>query len=136
MFARIWMKLAESCRTGFVETLFGRRLYLPDIKAGNFQLRQAAERTAINAPMQGTAADIIKLAMLSVQAWLDQTALDTKMIMQVHDELVFEVPPKNARKCLQVKALMSGAAQLAIPLEVEVGEGRIGKRHIKKNFHI
>ena len=114
----------KAAEQGFVETLFGRRLYLPDIKAGNFQLRQAAERTAINAPMQGTAADIIKLAMLSVQGWLDQTALDTKMIMQVHDELVFEVPAEEREEVTyQVKALMSGAAQLAIPLEVEVGQG-------------
>ena len=80
-------------------------------------MRQAAERTAINAPMQGTAADIIKLAMLSVQAWLDQTALDTKMIMQVHDELVFEVPSEEREEVIHnVKTLMSGAAQLAIPL--------------------
>ena len=87
-------------------------------------MRQAAERTAINAPMQGTAADIIKLAMLSVQAWLDQAALDTKMIMQVHDELVFEVPAEEREEVTyHVKALMSGAAQLAIPLEVEVGQG-------------
>ena len=114
----------RAAEQGFVETLFGRRLYLPDIKAGNFQLRQAAERTAINAPMQGTAADIIKLAMLSVQAWLDQAALDTKMIMQVHDELVFEVPSDEREEVTQqVKTLMSGAAQLAIPLEVDVGEG-------------
>ena len=114
----------KAAEQGFVETLFGRRLYLPDIKAGNFQLRQAAERTAINAPMQGTAADIIKLAMLSVQAWLDQTALDTKMIMQVHDELVFEVPSEEREEVIHhVKTLMSGAAQLAIPLEVDVGEG-------------
>ena len=114
----------KAAEQGFVETLFGRRLYLPDIKAGNFQLRQAAERTAINAPMQGTAADIIKLAMLSVQAWLDQTALDTKMIMQVHDELVFEVPSEEREEVTHhVKTLMSGAAQLAIPLEVDVGEG-------------
>ena len=114
----------KAAEQGFVETLFGRRLYLPDIKAGNFQLRQAAERTAINAPMQGTAADIIKLAMLSVQAWLDEAALDTKMIMQVHDELVFEVPAEEREEVTQqVTMLMSGAAQLAIPLEVEVGEG-------------
>ena len=96
-------------------------------------MRQAAERTAINAPMQGTAADIIKLAMLSVQAWLDEAALDTKMIMQVHDELVFEVPAEEREEVTQqVTMLMSGAAQLAIPLEVEVAKAVVGKRHIKK----
>src|SRR5690606_3380193 len=76
---------------GYVETVFGRRLYLPDINARNPQLRQYAERTAINAPMQGTAADIVKRAMLAIARWLPSSGLDARMLMQVHDELVFEV---------------------------------------------
>jgi len=115
---------AQAAAQGYVETLFGRRLYLPDIKAGNFQLRQAAERTAINAPMQGSAADIIKLAMRSVQAWLEESSLATRMIMQVHDELVFEVPEAEIEPAVtHIQSLMSSAAQLLIPLEVEVGQG-------------
>jgi DNA polymerase-1 len=115
---------AQAAEQGYVETLFGRRLYLPDIKAGNFQLRQAAERTAINAPMQGSAADIIKLAMRSVQAWLEESSLATRMIMQVHDELVFEVPEAEIEPAVtHIQSLMSSAAQLLIPLEVEVGQG-------------
>jgi DNA polymerase-1 len=84
---------------GYVETLLGRRLYLPEINARNKQRQLAAERTAINAPMQGTAADIIKLAMIEVDRWLTDSALDAKMIMQVHDELVFELPTKRATRC-------------------------------------
>ena len=76
---------------GYVETLFGRRLYLPDIHAGNGMLRKAAQRTAINAPMQGTAADIIKRAMIDIHNWLNESPLQAKMLLQVHDELVFEV---------------------------------------------
>jgi len=109
---------------GFVETLFGRRLYLPDINAGNGQLRQAAERTAINAPMQGTAADIIKRAMVSVDDWLTEQGLATRMIMQVHDELVFEVPEKELGTVHdEVSRRMAAAAELAVPLVVEVGSG-------------
>ncbi|MCK9563428.1 MAG: DNA polymerase I, partial [Bacteroidales bacterium] len=109
---------------GFVETLFGRRLYLPDINAGNGQLRQAAERTAINAPMQGTAADIIKHAMISVDGWLAEQGLATRMIMQVHDELVFEVPETELDTVRdEVIRRMSAAAELAVPLVVETGSG-------------
>ncbi|MEZ7973334.1 MAG: DNA polymerase I [Pseudomonadales bacterium] len=109
---------------GYVETIFGRRLYLPEIKASNFQRRQAAERTAINAPMQGTAADIIKMAMITVHNWLASSHLDTRMTMQVHDELVLEVPEGNVREVAKgVKSLMSGAVELCIPLVVEVGIG-------------
>lgn len=109
---------------GYVETLFGRRLYLPEINAKNKNLQQAAERTAINAPMQGTAADIIKTAMIRVDNWLTEKQLDAKIIMQVHDELVLEV----SESCLdEVRAglveLMSGAAQLKVPLLVEAGVG-------------
>ncbi|MDQ5767121.1 DNA polymerase I [Thiothrix subterranea] len=109
---------------GYVETLFGRRLFLPDIHSKNAATRQYAERTAINAPMQGTAADIIKKAMLAVDAWLQGSGLRTKMIMQVHDELVFEVPENEmATVREQVLALMTNAATLAVPLLVESGVG-------------
>ena len=109
---------------GYVETLFGRRLYLPDINAGNGQLRQAAERTAINAPMQGTAADIIKRAMIAVDHWLCDQGLDTRLIMQVHDELVLEVPEQELPEVKStVVALMSEAAELDVPLEVDAGTG-------------
>jgi DNA polymerase-1 len=109
---------------GYVETLFGRRLYLPEINARNKMRAQAAERTAINAPMQGTAADIIKRAMLSVDSWLRDEGRDTKMIMQVHDELVFEVASGDvAAVSEKICQLMSGAAELAVPLLVEAGSG-------------
>jgi DNA polymerase-1 len=109
----------------YVETVFGRRLYVPDIKASNMQRRQYAERTAINAPMQGTAADIIKMAMIRVQHWLQESKVSARMIMQVHDELVFEV----AESCLdevrgQVLELMAAAAKLRVPLVVDSGAGK------------
>lgn len=109
---------------GYVETLMGRRLYLPDIHASNGQLRQYAERTAINAPMQGTAADIIKTAMIHIEEWLNQTDLDVKMLMQVHDELVFEVAEKDMDAAIaHIKPLMESALALKVPLIVEVGQG-------------
>ena len=109
---------------GYVETLKGRRLYLPEINARNRQRQQAAERTAINAPMQGTAADLIKLAMLSVDHWLDGSQVPARMIMQVHDELVFEVDTSAVEEvCLRVSELMSGAGLLDVPLVVDVGVG-------------
>jgi DNA polymerase-1 len=109
---------------GYVETLFGRRLYLPEIKARNKMRVQAAERTAINAPMQGTAADIIKLAMLAVDAWMGEGGADARMIMQVHDELVFEVAEDEvADVSARICSLMSSAAELAVPLLVEAGAG-------------
>ena len=110
---------------GYVETVFGRRLYLPDIKARNGQLRAAAERTAINAPMQGTAADIIKRAMIDMHGWLaTATGLDIRMIMQVHDELVFEVAETDVEAARgPVNELMRGAASLSVPLLVEIGTG-------------
>jgi DNA polymerase-1 len=109
---------------GYVETVYGRRLYLPEINAANAQRRQYAERTAINAPMQGTAADIIKRAMLAVDAWLQEGQVDARMIMQVHDELVFEVAEKQVEAfCDQVKGLMEAAAELSVPLVVEPGVG-------------
>jgi DNA polymerase I len=109
---------------GYVETLFGRRLYLPDIRAGNGQMRQAAERTAINAPMQGTAADIIKKAMVTVSAELDRQQAKAKMIMQVHDELVFEVAESEIDAVSStIRICMEGAATLDVPLLVDVGVG-------------
>jgi len=110
---------------GYVETLFGRRLYVPEIRAGNQARRQAAERTAINAPMQGTAADIIKRAMIRVDEWLRSAGIDALMIMQVHDELVFEVAEGAVEALVsEVRALMVDAARLAVPLVVDVGVGR------------
>ena len=115
---------ALAAEQGYVETIFGRRLYLPEIKASNFQRRQAAERTAINAPMQGTAADIIKKAMIAVHGWLTSSNLDARMTMQVHDELVLEVPEGNVQAVATgVEKLMSGAVELCIPLVVEAGIG-------------
>jgi DNA polymerase I len=109
---------------GYVETLFGRRLYLPEINARNKMRVQAAERTAINAPMQGTAADIIKKAMLDVAGWLDRGGVDARMVMQVHDELVLEVAEAEVEAVsAEVCRLMSGAASLAVPLLVEAGVG-------------
>ena len=109
---------------GFVETLFGRRLYLPEINARNKMRQQAAERTAINAPMQGTAADIIKKAMLDVDRWLVNQNIDASIVMQVHDELVLEVNESILDALIvQVNALMSGAASLDVPLVVDVGFG-------------
>ena len=109
---------------GYVETAFGRRLWLPEIKSSNAGRRQGAERAAINAPMQGTAADLIKRAMLAVQDWLDEQKLQSLLILQVHDELVLEVPDEElamAREALP--KLMGGAARLKVPLLVEVGVG-------------
>jgi DNA polymerase-1 len=109
---------------GYVETLFGRRLYLPDINSRNAAQRQYAERTAINAPMQGTAADIIKRAMIAVDRWLAEERVDAKMIMQVHDELVFEVAEDQLDYCrAKIESIMSYAADLKVPLLVDVGIG-------------
>ena len=114
----------QARRQGYVETLFGRRLYLPDINARNVAQRQYAERTAINAPMQGTAADIIKRAMIACDRWLQDSGAEVKMIMQVHDELVFEVAESELETAgAKLKQIMSSAAELAVPLLVEVGAG-------------
>ena len=115
---------ALAAEQGYVETLFGRRLYLPEINAKAVPRRQAAERTAINAPMQGTAADIIKLAMIAVQDWLPNSGLDARMIMQVHDELVFEVAENHVQALEDgVVQRMSSAASLNVPLVVDTGVG-------------
>lgn len=114
---------AKEC--GFVETIYGRRLYLPEINARNVQRRQYAERSAINAPMQGTAADIIKMAMISVQNWLLQNDIKARMIMQVHDELVFEVACDSIDGIRhEIVRLMSAAATLDVPLVVDAGVGK------------
>jgi DNA polymerase-1 len=110
---------------GYVETVLGRRLWLPEIRSANPARRSGAERAAINAPMQGTAADLIKLAMIAVQAWLDRERLAARLIMQVHDELVLEVPQGELdRVRAEVPRLMSGVAQLKVPLVVDVGSGQ------------
>ena len=115
---------AEAREQGFVETVFGRRLYLPDINARQVPRRQAAERTAINAPMQGTAADIIKRAMISVDTWLSQADHDSRMIMQVHDELVLEVAEDNVEAVVRgVTERMTAAADLSVDLVVDAGIG-------------
>ena len=115
---------SQAAEQGYVETVFGRRLYLPEINARQVMRRQAAERTAINAPMQGTAADIIKRAMIAVFDWLATAPLDAQMIMQVHDELVFEVAESDVDALQQqVETLMSAAAELSVPLTVETGVG-------------
>ncbi len=115
---------AQAAEQGFVETIFGRRLYLPEINAKNPALRKGAERTAINAPMQGTAADIIKKAMVAVDNWLTSSGLDAKVILQVHDELVLEVREDLVDRVREeIRIHMSDAAKLDVPLLVEVGVG-------------
>ena len=115
---------SQAAEDGFVETVLGRRLYLPEIQSQNRNRRQGAERTAINAPMQGTAADIIKQAMINVDAWLEEGEFDALMVMQVHDELVFEVAEKQVEAFIkQVQTRMQGAAALKVPLIVEAESG-------------
>jgi DNA polymerase-1 len=115
---------AKAREDGYVETLFGRRLYLPEIRVANQQRRQGAERTAINAPMQGTAADIIKRAMITVDAWLQAENIKARMVMQVHDELVFEVDAHIVGMVRgKVQELMASAAELRVVLVVDAGVG-------------
>ena len=111
---------------GYVETVFGRRLYLPDIKASNGARRKGAERAAINAPMQGTAADIIKMAMIKVDEWIQSNSNDDiYMMMQVHDELVFEIKEDQVDTASEkIVSLMENAATLSVPLDVEAGQGK------------
>ena len=110
--------------TGYVETVFGRRLWLPEIKSSNPARRQGAERAAINAPMQGTAADLIKMAMIAVDRWIAEKRLESRLIMQVHDELVLEVRDAELEHVKrELPALMSGVAKLAVPLVVDIGAG-------------
>jgi DNA polymerase-1 len=109
---------------GFVETVYGRRLYLPDIRSGNSAMRQYAERSAINAPMQGTAADIIKRAMITVDAWCQREDAPARLIMQVHDELVLEVKAGAADAvAAAIRERMTSAGELRVPLRVDIGVG-------------
>ncbi len=109
---------------GYVETVFGRRLWLPDIKAAGGPRRAAAERAAINAPMQGTAADLVKLAMIAVDRWIAEAGLATRLLLQVHDELVLEVPEGElARVKAELPGCMTNVATLSVPLVVDVGAG-------------
>lgn len=115
---------AQAAEQGYVETLYGRRLYLPEIGSKNAAMRKAAERTAINAPMQGTAADIMKLAMVAVDDWLQASGVDARVILQVHDELVLEVREDLVEEvAAKLRDLMGKAAELAVPLIVETGSG-------------
>ena len=115
---------AQAREQGYVETVFGRRLWLPEIGSSNMGRRQMAERAAINAPMQGTAADLIKLAMIDVHAWLQRENLGARLVMQVHDELVLEVPDAEVERLkTDLPARMAGVAQLSVPLLAEVGVG-------------
>jgi len=115
---------ASAKAKGYVETLFGRRIYLPEINGGNGPRRTGAERQAINAPMQGTAADLVKLAMIAVQAALDAQGVAMRMVMQVHDELVFEVPESEVEWArAEVPRVMASVAELRVPLLAEVGVG-------------
>ena len=115
---------AEAKQKGYVETYFGRRLWVPEINSANVQRRNGAERAAINAPMQGTAADLIKLAMIAVDKWLKDEKLQSKLIMQVHDELVLEVPDSELEIVKQkLPELMQNVAKLDVPLLTEVGVG-------------
>ena len=114
----------EAKINGCVETVFGRRLWLPEIRSAQAGRRQGAERAAINAPMQGTAADLIKLAMIAVQRWIDAEGLKTRQVMQVHDELVLEVPDDELQRVrLELPPHMTQVAKLRVPLCVEVGVG-------------
>jgi DNA polymerase-1 len=123
--AEYMQRTRETAREqGYVETVFGRRLWLPDIKAAGGPRRAGAERAAINAPMQGTAADLIKLAMIAVQGWLDRERLATKLLLQVHDELVLEVPAAEVERVQrELPGLMTNVATLRVPLVVDVGVG-------------
>ena len=116
--------VVQARKTGYTETIWGRRRYLPDLTSDNRQRREMAERMALNAPIQGSAADLIKVAMLRTQEALDASSLRSRMLLQVHDELVFEVAP-GERDDLEalVRRTMGGAADLLVPLDVSVGTG-------------
>jgi DNA polymerase-1 len=115
---------AQAREDGYVETVFGRRLYLPEIRSKNRNMQQYAERSAINAPMQGTAADIIKRAMIAVDSWCERENAPARLIMQVHDELVLEVREDAVDEvAVAIRERMAGAAELKVPLRIEVGTG-------------
>ena len=115
---------AQAREAGYVETVYGRRLYLPEINSRNKQLQQGAERAAINAPMQGTAADIIKRAMIAVDGWLAREDAPARLIMQVHDELVLEVREDRIEEIAAgIRERMATAGELKVPLRVDIGTG-------------
>ena len=115
---------AKARERGYVETVFGRRLYLPDIESKNYQRRQYAERSAINAPMQGTAADLIKMAMIDLNHSINEETLDAKIIMQVHDELVLEVNEDHLERVRDLtESIMTKVASLEVDLKVDIGIG-------------
>jgi DNA polymerase-1 len=117
--------VTQARSTGYTETMFGRRRYLPDLSSDNRQRREMAERMALNAPIQGTAADIVKRAMLALTDSLAASGLRSRMLLQVHDELVLEVAPGEAADLeVLVRVAMGGAADLQVPLDVSVGVGR------------
>jgi DNA polymerase-1 len=117
--------VAQARRDGYTSTLFGRRRYLPELNSTNYQQREIAERAALNAPIQGTAADIMKLAMIKLDTELESSSLRSRMLLQVHDELILEVAP-GEREPLQelVTKVMSSAVELKVPLDVSVGFGQ------------
>jgi DNA polymerase-1 len=116
---------AEAAEKGYVQSVSGRRRYIPEINSANAQVRQAAERMAVNMPVQGAAADIIKLAMIELQRRMDERGLGSKMILQVHDELLFEVPPGELEEMKQlVLEVMPKALELSVPLKIEVKVGK------------
>ena len=115
----------EAKEKGYVETLFGRRRYLPELKSGNFNLRSFGERVARNMPIQGTAADIIKIAMIRVSDRLEKEGLQGKLILQVHDELIVECPPQEREQVVRIlQEEMEGAVRLSVPMLAEAGWGR------------
>ena len=117
--------MAAARENGYVETLFGRRRYLPDINSKNATVRALAERNAVNAPIQGTAADIIKMAMINVDRKLTEASLKSKMVLQIHDELLFDVPEVETRTLMKVvKDCMENVMELSVPLTVECNYGK------------
>jgi len=117
--------LEEARVRGYVTTLLGRRRYVPELQSQNAQLASAAERAAVNAPIQGTAADLIKMAMVAIDRRLEQGRLGTRMLLQVHDELLFEVPEKEVEQVKKlVREVMENVKALRVPLRVDIGTGR------------
>lgn len=118
-------EIVESAKQkGYVETLFGRRRYIPEIKSSNYMVRQFGNRVAMNTPIQGTAADIMKIAMINVKNALQESKIHAKIVLQIHDELLLEVALQDKEKAKQIlKESMEGAMKLSVPLEVEISEG-------------
>ncbi len=117
--------VTQARRTGYTSTLFGRRRHLPELKSDNFRMRQMGERMALNAPVQGTAADIIKLAMIALDEALDDESLSGAMLLQIHDELILEAPDEELERTIEVtRRVMEGVADLEVPLVVDVATGK------------